>query len=68
MVSKALIEINGLSFSYDTRPILNGIDMSMRRGQVVAIMGGSGSGKTTLLRLSNQCFSHTNQVKIGSNT
>ena len=51
MVSKALIEINGLSFSYDTRPILNGIDMSMRRGQVVAIMGGSGSGKTTLLRL-----------------
>ncbi len=51
MNSDALIEINNLNFSYGTRPILKGINMSMHRGKVIAIMGGSGSGKTTLLRL-----------------
>ena len=51
MVSESLIEIEGLNFSYGQRPILKGIDMTMERGKVIAIMGGSGSGKTTLLRL-----------------
>ena len=51
MTSENLIEISGLNFSYDTRAILKGIDMTMQRGKVIAIMGGSGSGKTTLLRL-----------------
>jgi len=46
-----LIEIASLSFAYDHRPILTGIDMVILRGKVVAIMGVSGSGKTTLLRL-----------------
>lgn len=51
MTSDNLIEVSDLNFSYDTRAILKGIDMTMRRGQVIAVMGGSGSGKTTLLRL-----------------
>lgn len=51
MASESLIEIQGLNFSYGQRPILKGIDMTMGRGKVIAIMGGSGSGKTTLLRL-----------------
>lgn len=51
MNSEALIEINNLKFAYGERPILNGINMTMHRGKVIAIMGGSGSGKTTLLRL-----------------
>jgi phospholipid/cholesterol/gamma-HCH transport system ATP-binding protein len=38
-------------FAYAEREILRGIDLTVHRGQVVAIMGGSGSGKTTLLRL-----------------
>jgi len=45
------IEINDVSFAYDRRPILTGINMAIPRGRVVAIMGISGSGKTTLLRL-----------------
>ncbi len=51
MTAENLIEVNDLNFSYGTRAILKGIQMSMPRGKVVAIMGGSGSGKTTLLRL-----------------
>ena len=45
------MEINNLNFAYDKRPVLKGIDMSIPRGKVVAIMGGSGCGKTTLMRL-----------------
>jgi phospholipid/cholesterol/gamma-HCH transport system ATP-binding protein len=46
-----LIEIRNVSFAYASRPILEGINMLIPRGKVVAIMGISGSGKTTLLRL-----------------
>jgi phospholipid/cholesterol/gamma-HCH transport system ATP-binding protein len=51
MASDNLIELSGVDFSYDRRPVLTGIDMAIPRGKVVAIMGVSGSGKTTLLRL-----------------
>jgi phospholipid/cholesterol/gamma-HCH transport system ATP-binding protein len=43
--------IRDLSFAYDRRPILTGINMTIPRGAVVAIMGLSGCGKTTTLRL-----------------
>jgi len=46
-----VIEIRDVSFAYANRPILEGINMVIPRGKVVAIMGISGSGKTTLLRL-----------------
>lgn len=46
-----LIEIQGLTFGYGTRPVLSGINMRFGRGQVVGVMGASGSGKTTILRL-----------------
>lgn len=55
MPQDALVSIADLSFAYDSgngsRKILDGINMAIPRGKVVAIMGGSGCGKTTLLRL-----------------
>jgi phospholipid/cholesterol/gamma-HCH transport system ATP-binding protein len=49
--SQALVEIRDVNFSYDRRPILKGINMTLPKGKVIAIMGGSGCGKTTLFRL-----------------
>jgi len=49
--SETLVKISNLSFAYDDRPILTGINMEIPRGKVVAIMGSSGCGKTTTLRL-----------------
>jgi phospholipid/cholesterol/gamma-HCH transport system ATP-binding protein len=49
--SDNLVEFSRVDFSYDRRPILQGVDMAFPRGKVIAIMGGSGTGKTTVLRL-----------------
>lgn len=46
-----LVEIEDVAFGYGARPVLKGINLVARRGQVIAIMGSSGCGKTTLLRL-----------------
>jgi phospholipid/cholesterol/gamma-HCH transport system ATP-binding protein len=50
-VSDNLVEIRDLSFAYSRSLVLKDIDLTARRGQVIAIMGNSGCGKTTLLRL-----------------
>lgn len=48
---ETLVDVDSVTFSYGRRPVLKGISMQVRRGRLVAIMGGSGCGKTTLLRL-----------------
>ena len=50
--TEVAVEMASVSFGYDPRrPVLTGIDMTIPRGKLVAIMGGSGCGKTTILRL-----------------
>ncbi|MBI3042480.1 MAG: ABC transporter ATP-binding protein [Betaproteobacteria bacterium] len=46
-----LVEIKDVNFAYDVRPVLKGINMTVPRGKIVAIMGLSGCGKTTILRM-----------------
>ncbi len=51
MPADPLVQIRDLNFAYDNRSILSGINITIPRGKVVAIMGPSGCGKTTTLRL-----------------
>jgi phospholipid/cholesterol/gamma-HCH transport system ATP-binding protein len=62
----AAVELADVSFTYDVRPILTGITMTIPRGKIVAIMGASGSGKTTILRLiGGQLRPKSGQVRVG---
>src|SRR5690606_1480855 len=47
----SLIEVKNLSFKRGEPVIYEDVSLSIRRGQITAIMGPSGTGKTTLLRL-----------------
>ncbi|SAL33738.1 ABC transporter [Caballeronia cordobensis] len=49
----ALLSIRDLHLAYDGAPVLNGIDLTVARGQAVSIIGPSGSGKSTILRCIN---------------
>jgi phospholipid/cholesterol/gamma-HCH transport system ATP-binding protein len=61
-----LVEIENVNFAYDSRQILKGINLTIQRGQVVAIMGLSGCGKTTLLRLIGGALRPTRgEVRVG---
>ncbi|HET7505486.1 MAG TPA: ATP-binding cassette domain-containing protein [Kofleriaceae bacterium] len=46
---EVLLECRDLTVGYD-EPILEQVDLTIRRGEIVALLGGSGCGKSTLLR------------------
>lgn len=48
-----MIEIKGLKKTYDETPVLTGVDFSVKKGEIVTLIGPSGAGKTTLLRTLN---------------
>lgn len=48
-----IIEIKNLQKSFGEHDVLKGIDLDVRRGEVVSIIGASGSGKSTMLRCLN---------------
>src|SRR4051794_41978875 len=46
----ALLEVAGLDVSYGAVSALRGIDMEVRQGEIVAVIGANGAGKSTLLK------------------
>ncbi len=46
---------------FGSHTVLNGVDLAVKRGQVVVIIGPSGSGKTTMLR----CINHLEKIDDG---
>lgn len=48
--AEALLEVRGLWTRFGRTVVHRGIDLDVRRGEILGLVGGSGSGKTTLLR------------------
>lgn len=49
-MSSPVIAVNGASVSYNGRAALSDVDLTIDRGEIVAILGPNGSGKSTLIR------------------
>jgi branched-chain amino acid transport system ATP-binding protein len=50
MSTDAVLDVKGLCAGYDRTPVLRGIDMTIRKGEIVSLIGRNGVGKTTTLR------------------
>ncbi|MGB6604884.1 MAG: ABC transporter ATP-binding protein [Steroidobacteraceae bacterium] len=50
-VADVVAEVRDVHFALGGRPIFSGLDLTVRRGRITAVMGPSGTGKTTLLKL-----------------
>ncbi|MET8828689.1 amino acid ABC transporter ATP-binding protein [Streptomyces sp. NPDC004610] len=60
-VAPAAVQVHGVHKWYGAHRVLDGIDLTVRPGEVTAILGPSGSGKSTLLRAIN----HLEKPDIG---
>ena len=60
-MSGPIVEIAGVHKYFGAHHVLRGVDLAVRRGEVVVIIGPSGSGKSTLLR----CVNHLERIDDG---
>ncbi|MBK5532376.1 amino acid ABC transporter ATP-binding protein [Pseudomonas sp. TH08] len=58
----ALIEFHGFNKFYGEQQVLNGVDLTVKSGEVIVILGPSGCGKSTLLR----CLNGLEEAQSGS--
>ncbi|MGY3201561.1 metal ABC transporter ATP-binding protein [Streptomyces sp. TE5632] len=60
MSTESVISLRGVHAELGSRPVLRGIDLTVHRGEVVALLGANGSGKSTAVR------SVIGQVPVGA--
>ena len=61
IVPHEMVHAENIIKRFGSLTVLNGVDLSVKRGQVVVVIGPSGSGKTTLLR----CINHLEKIDGG---
>lgn len=59
--------VDGLAKSYDSKPLFSDINMDIKRGERVALIGNNGTGKTTILKIINQLIpKDSGRIVIGA--
>jgi polar amino acid transport system ATP-binding protein len=61
-MNREMISAKGLRKSFGSLEVLKGVDLTVRQGEIISIIGPSGSGKSTLLR----CLIHLEKASAGS--
>jgi len=56
------LEVRGLQAQYGDAPVLHGIDLTLKPGRILALLGANGAGKTTTLRAIFQAVSCQGEV------
>jgi phospholipid/cholesterol/gamma-HCH transport system ATP-binding protein len=63
------VRIEDLHKSFDRKPVLTGVNLVIRRGEMVAIVGGSGCGKTVLLKhITGHLHGDRGQVRVANHS
>ncbi|MFN8504385.1 ATP-binding cassette domain-containing protein [Kouleothrix sp.] len=59
-MTDAIITVSGLHYRYPTgaAPVLRGVDLALRRGEFVGLVGSPGAGKTTLCQALKRTHPH----------
>jgi branched-chain amino acid transport system ATP-binding protein len=59
-----LLQVTGLSAGYGNISVLNGIDLTVGAGEIVALLGPNGAGKSTLLKAISGLLPRTGQIRF----
>ena len=58
------IQTDNLTFAYKDKPVLDGVSLSVEKGEMVGVLGPNGSGKTTLLKIFSAVLKGRGEVKL----
>lgn len=65
---KDVIDVSNLSKSFGSNKLFEGVSLSIKRGEHVAIIGDNGTGKTTLLKIINDIeTADSGEIRLGTN-
>ena len=66
MSDHSLVELRGIRKAFGDNVVLDGVDLSATRGEVIVIAGPSGSGKSTMLRCVNGLETRSDRTLSGA--